>query len=324
MLPPSDAVAFVNIKLLLNEVLPKVLADNPTRLAEVNAEIDKVKTQTGIDVRSFENIAAGMRYQHPSPNVTTTDTVVIARGTFNAGALLAAGRMAAQGKYREEKYNGATIYIYSLNGQMNVHGLFNMKVSDLAVVSLDANTLVVGQPAAVRATIDANKTPSRVNNDLAQLAMRAPNAVIGFSANVPTSLTANADLGNAEITKIVGAIRQCYGAVSTTSNGFGLLAAARTETPEQAQSLAETLSALKQFGGMVIPQLPPETGKIAQNALDSLKIASSGNEASLSLEVRQADITTLMHSMQSKPKQAGPNDKFGDPRSPSVQPTPKP
>jgi hypothetical protein len=325
MLPPSDVVAFINIRALLDDAVPKVLADNPVKLAEINAQIDKIKTQTGIDVRSFENIAVGMRYQHPSANVTTADTVVIAHGTFNAGALIAAGRIAATGKYREEKYQGATLYIFNLNNQMNVEGLFSMKIKELAVTSPDANTLVMGEPVAVRATIDANKTPGHVNNDLVQLATRASGAVLGFSANVPQSLTSSTDFGNPEITKIVGSIRQCYGALSTTSNGFGLLVAARTETADQARALSDTLNALKQFGAMVIPQLPPDTGKIAQNALDSMKIGAAGNEASLNLEVSQADITTLMRTLQTKqkPPAVNPNEKFGDPRSPVVQPQPK-
>ncbi|MDT5122485.1 MAG: hypothetical protein QOC96_1967 [Acidobacteriota bacterium] len=303
MLPPSDFVVAVNVKRWINEGVPKFFANDPAKLAEFNAQIDKLKTQTGLDLRSFEEIAVGMHYLHPSPNVTKADTVVLAHGTFNAGLLLAAGRMAAQGKYHDEKYNGATIYIYSLNSQMNLHGLFNMKINDLAVTSLDANTLAIGDLESVRATIDANKMPGHVNNDLIQLATRAPNALLGFSANVPPSLTASADLGNPEITKMVGSIHQAYGALSTTADGFGLLAAARTENPDQAKALSDTLAALKQFGGMVVSQLPPETGKIAQNVLDSLKITASGNETLLSLEVRQADITTLMRAMQPKGKQ---------------------
>lgn len=323
MLPPSDVVAFVNVKLLLNDALPKALSDNPAKLAEINSQIDKVRTQTGIDARSFENIAVGLSYRHPSPNVTKAEAVVIAHGTFNANVFLAAGRMAAQGKYREEKYNGATLYIFNLSSQMNIEGLFNMKINELAVYSPDANTLVLGEPDAVRAAIDANRTPGRINSDLVQLATRAPSAVLAFSANVPQSLTSSADFGNAEITKIVNSIRQCYGAVSTTANGFGLLVAARTETPEQAHALSDTLTALKQFGAMVIPQLPPDTGKIAQNALDNMKIGSTGNEASLNLEISQADITTLMRAMQPKPKQeTTPDNKLGDPRTQSPQQKP--
>lgn len=301
LLPPSDLIITVNIKRWINEALPKFFSDNPAKLAEFNAEIDKIKTQTGIDVHSFENVAVGVRYQHPSPNITTTDEVAIVQGSFNAGAYLAAARLAAKGKYREEQYQGATIYIINVNDQVNLSGLFKMKVSELAVTSLGSDTLIFGEPASIRATLDANKRPSRVNDALIQLATRTPDALIGFGANVPTSLTATADFGNPEITKIIASIRQAYGSVSTTANGFGFLAIARTETPDEARTLSQTLAALKQFGAMVIPQLPPGTGKIAQNALDNLKIESSGNETSLNLELSQADISTLMHNTQSKP-----------------------
>jgi hypothetical protein len=304
LLPPSDFVAFVNVKRLINEAAPKVLADNPAKLAQFNAEIDKFKTQTGIDARSFESIAVGMRYQHPSPNITTTDTIVIARGTFNSGALLAAARLATQGRYQEEKYNGATVYIFRIQDQVKMLGLFSMRVGEVAATALDANTLVIGEPQSVRAALDANRTPSRINNDLVQLASRTPNALMGFSANVPPTLTATADFGNAEISKIIGSIRQAYGAVSTTANGFDLLTVARTEKPDQAQALSETLGALKQFGGMMVTQLPPETGKLAQSALDNLKITAAGNETSISFELRQADISTLMRVLQPKVAEA--------------------
>jgi hypothetical protein len=299
VLPPSDFVAFVNVRRLLNEAAPKIFADNPAKLAEFNADLDKFKTQTGIDARMFESIALGMRYQHPTPNITTTDMVVIARGTFNSGALLAAARLATQGKYQEEKYNGATVYVFKVQDRVKLLGLFNMKVSEVAATALDANTLAIGEPQSVRATLDANKAGSRViNNELIQLATRTPNALMGFGANVPASLTSTADFGNSEISKIIGSIRQAYGAVSASANGFDMLTVARTEKPDQAQALSETLGALKQFGGMLVTQLPPETGKLAQNAIDSLKIAATGNETSISFELRQADISTLMRVLK--------------------------
>ena len=302
LLPASDVVVSFNLKRLLNEAMPKFFADNPTKLADVNAQIDKIKTQTGIDVRSFEDVAVGLRYQTTSPAVRTTGMVMIAHGTFDAGALLAVGRVAAQGKYREEKYNGSTVYIFTLPEQVNaLPGPLSVKIKELAVASLGTNALVLGEPASVRTTLDANRTPARAGNSVAQLAARAPDALIGFGANVPPSLTAKADLGNPEITKIIASIRQAYGAISTTANGFGLLAVARTDTPDEAKTLGDTLAALKQFGAMVIPQLPPETRQIAQETLDSLKITANGNETALNLEISQANISTLMRDMKNKP-----------------------
>jgi hypothetical protein len=304
MLPPSDVVAFVNVKRLITEAAPKIFADNPAKLAEFNADIDQFKTQTGIDARSFEKIAVGLRYQNPSPGVTTADTVVIAHGTFNSGALLAAARLASKGKYQEQKYANATIYLFSINDYVNIPGLLNMRVKELAVTTLDTNTLVLGELPAVRATIDASKVRGDANPALVQLAMRSPDALMGFSANVPPSLSKGVNLGNDEISKLIGSIRQAYGAVGTTANGFDMLAIARTENAGQATSLSETLMALKQFGGVLAGQLPVETSKLAQSALDNLKIGAAGNEASIRLELQQADIMTLMRVLKPKRDEA--------------------
>lgn len=304
LLPPSDLVAFVNVKRLIDDAAPKVLADNPAKLAEFNAAIDKLKTQTGLDARLFSTIAIGLRYQNPSPGVTTADTVAIVNGTFNAGALLAAARLVVKGKYQEQKYKDATIYLFSVNDQIYIPGVMNMRVKELAVTTLGTNNLVMGELAAVKATLDANKTRGSVNTDLVNLATRTPNALMGFSANVPPYLSKGVSVGNDEISKLIGSIRQAYGAVGTTANGFDLMAIARTENAGQAVSLSETLTALKQFGGMVVGQLPAETREIAQNALDSLKIGAQGNETSIRLELQQADITTLMRVLQPKVAQA--------------------
>lgn len=304
MLPPSDLVAFVNVKRLINEAAPRVLADNPAKLAEFNAAIDKLKIQTGLDARSFENIAVGLRYQNPSPGVTTADTVVIASGTFNAGALIAAARVAFLGKYQEQKYNDATIYLFNINDRVNIPGVMNMRVKELAVTAIGSNSLAIGELAAVRATLDASRTRGGTNSDLISLSTRTPNALMGFSANVPTSVSKGLNVGNDEVSKLIGSIRQAYGAVGTTSTGFDLTAIARTENAGQAVSLSETLSALKQFGGVVVPQLPAETRGLAQSALDSLKIGAQGNETSIKFELQQADITQLIRIFQPKMAEA--------------------
>ncbi|MDT4897664.1 MAG: hypothetical protein QOH25_2741 [Acidobacteriota bacterium] len=300
MLPPSDLVAFVNVKRLINEAAPKVFADNPAKLAEFNAEIDKLKMRTGLDARSFSTIAVGLRYQHPAPGITTADTVVIANGTFNADAMLAAGRLVAKGKYQEQKYNNATIYIFSVNDQVSVPGLMSMRVKELAVATLDANTLAIGELAAVRATLDASRTRRGVNANLISLATRTPNALMGFSANVPPAVSQGVSIGNDEMSKLIGSIRQAYGAIGTTTNGFDMLAIARTENAGQARSLSDTLTSLKQFGGVLVGQLPAETSKLAQSALDSLRIGATGNETSIRLELQQSDITTLIRVLKPK------------------------
>ena len=109
-LPPSDGVAFIKVRRVLDEAIPKLLADNPSQVAEINNELAEFKTKTGIDPRSFEEAALSFQFSYPSPAVTKVRTVALARGTFNSGALVAAGRVAANGKYVEHRHQGKTIY----------------------------------------------------------------------------------------------------------------------------------------------------------------------------------------------------------------------
>ena len=113
-LPQSDAVAQVKVKQLLSEAMPRMLANNPAKLSEVNASIDRFKDRTGLDPRMFQQVALGIRFTYPSEGVTKVQTVALANGTFSAAAMVAAGRIASNGKYREEKYQDKTIYIFTL------------------------------------------------------------------------------------------------------------------------------------------------------------------------------------------------------------------
>ena len=113
-LPESDAVAHVKVKQLLSEAMPRILANNPAKLSEVNASIDRFKDRTGLDPRMFQQIAFGIRFTYPAEGVTKLQTVALANGTFSSAAMVAAGRVASNGKYREEKYHDKTIYVFTL------------------------------------------------------------------------------------------------------------------------------------------------------------------------------------------------------------------
>src|SRR5258708_185894 len=214
-LPASDGIALIDVRRLMNETLPRILAGDPAKLIVANAEIEKFKTRTGIDPRSFDRVVLGMRYTYPSSRVTKLETVAIARGTFDARALAAAARIAANGKYREVKYRGATIMIVTLNDQMKLFGVWDMRINELAVCALDPHSLAIGGLANVRSAIEAG-LKGHAGADLAALATRDPNAVIGFGANIPKELMATLHVGNDTIAKDANSIKQVYGSVGST------------------------------------------------------------------------------------------------------------
>ncbi|HEY0322465.1 MAG TPA: hypothetical protein VGC66_16035 [Pyrinomonadaceae bacterium] len=306
MLPASDAVVTADVRRVLNEALPRALASDPAKLAQVNADIDRFKTRTGVDPRSIERVALGVRFREittQSGQGTRMETVGIARGMFRADIIVAAGRLAAKDKYRTEKYAGKSIYIFTLNEQMKLFGLFNMKLTDVAICVLDMHTLAIGELSRVREAIDASAGRPRVSAELVQLATRTPNALIGFGANVPAA--AMRELGGVgldtdEISKSIASIRQVYGAIGMTDSGFDMQAVARTDNPQSAQSLNDTISAAKDLVTPLVGQFMRNDAKakLVRNALDSLKVTTTGNELQIRLEVAQSDLSTLVNGSE--------------------------
>ena len=292
--PKSDGIVVVDVNRLLNEALPQVFAGDSAKLAQINSEIDKFKTQTGIDARTFTRAVIATRYTYPSPNVTKLETVAIATGSSSAAAVVSGARAAAKAKAREEKYGGKTITILTVNDQMKVFGLWNTHVSELAVAPLDANTVAVGTPATVRAAIDAGKTAKRDSVDLVTLATRDPQAVIGFGANVPAAVWTGLNLGTDAIAQDASSIRQAYGSAGTTATDISVMLVARTETPAAAKNLGDTVTGLKQLAGLYILQMTGDKKALAQSALSNLKINVRANELEIRTQVAAANIATLM------------------------------
>jgi hypothetical protein len=293
-LPPSDAVAVINVKRVLDEALPKLMAENPAKLADVTNELAKFKTQTGLDPRSFDQIALGLSYKYPREGVTKISTVALARGTFNPGAMVAAGRLAANGKYVEQKYQGKTIYVFSLERQIRLFGLWDLKVRELAVSTLDGNTLALGDLEAVHGVIDANKTRKHANPELIALASRDPDAILGFGANVSPALLQNLSLSNDTIARELTAVRQVYGTLGMTSANLELMLAARTVDTYSAKNLGDTVEGLKMLGAFAINRLSGAKGTLARSALDNLKTTTVGNELQIRTAVAQSQIAPLI------------------------------
>jgi hypothetical protein len=293
-LPASDVAMFVDVQKVLNDALPRALSGDKAKMAQINSEVDSFKTRYGIDARQFERVAIALRFNNRSQTVVTADTVSLAQGRFNAGAMIAAARIAMKGKYQEQKYAGQTIYTFSINDRVKWLGLLNMRVSDVSVVALDSNTLALGDLNLVQAAIDAHAGRGRISPELVQLATRRPEAILGFAASVPAYVSQNIGIDNEEISKSLQSIRQAYGSIGTTAAGFDMLMVARTEKPEQAQNLNDSFAALKQFSSFIIAQLPADKGKLAQNVIDNMKVTTEGTDLQIRLEVAQTDIASLV------------------------------
>lgn len=114
-LPASDIVITIDTQRLLSEALPTMLSENPGLLAKLNNHVEQFKNEMGVDLRTFDSIAVGMRFNNSPGN--DFDTVVVARGHFNANEVIEASFNNARSKHEiqrlEEQYEGKTIYLIS-------------------------------------------------------------------------------------------------------------------------------------------------------------------------------------------------------------------
>ena len=292
-LPASDAIAIVDVKRMLNETMPSILGSDQAKLAQANAEIDKFKTKTGVDLRQFNRVAVGVRYAYPNATTTKLETVAIAHGTFDAKAVSASARAAANGKSREEKYRGLTITIIDVNDEIKMLGLWNMSIHELAICPLDPTSLALGTLENVKAAIDAGKA-GRAPAELIALASKDPAAVIGFGANITPELLAKLDVGNDTIAKDVSSIKQAYGSVGSTQTDVTVMMVARTDSAGAAKNLGDTVEGLRQLGSLFIGRLAQPRRALAESALNNLKVTARETEVEIRTQVAAANLAALI------------------------------
>jgi hypothetical protein len=145
----------------------------------------------------------------------------------------------------------------------------------------------------VRAAIDAGAGRGKVDSALLSLATRSANAVVGYGVNAPQNASRFFGFDNDQIAKNIDAVRQVYGFVGPTSAGFEMQNFMRTSTGAQAQDVYNMLEGFKDLGGFFASNLSGDKGKLAQNALENLKITKEGQEVMISLELAQADVAML-------------------------------
>ncbi len=325
LLPASDMIVVLDVRRILTEAAPRALAKSPATLAEMNKSLDQLKAATGFDVRMVDRIVVGASSLETgsiavSGNIKG-EIIAIARGRFNAGALVAAARLLMSGKYREETYSGKALYT------LNVAELSEQPSpipgggpAELSITVLDLNTLALGTPKSVRAAMDgATMTTNRATPELVALATRDPNALVSFSFNTEALMkrsTASAKKGlpldsidkhgssssggssDNQMWKELESIKQFYLSAGMTATDYNVLMLVHTYTEEQAIKLNEMISGIKTFSSGI-------TDPSARKALDSLKIIVRGNEIQMSAVIAQADMASFIQTIPVKKRAVG-------------------
>jgi hypothetical protein len=310
MLPASDGVVVFDIKRFLDSALPQMLSGNQPMLAEVTKAIDEAKEKTGIDVRQFETLAAGVTAKPTAPKKYDIDSVLIARGQVSAPTVLAAAKLAAKGKYREEKIGERTVFVFEARDVAAAHapqghsatgGMIKKALGalskEMAAVAMDANTLAFGDVDKVKETAAGS---SKVDKELTGLLSKTVAPVATFAARVPEGMSAFLPLDNDELGKNIDSIKLMYGSMDVTSAGTNLNATVRTLQADQALSLKETLDGLQMLGKMFLGSSKRADQQVYARLIENVKFASKGTEVSMSLAIAQNDIDFLIGLLAKK------------------------
>lgn len=305
LLPASDGVFALDVQRLLSESVPQILSGNQTMLAEINAKIDEIRDKTGLDARQFEQVAIGVTIKQATATGVDLEPVFLARGKYNANALIAVAKVASKGKYREEKLGNRTIYVFSgkdivAQNKPNtknawIDRIINSLAKEIAVTSFDGNTLAFGSLARLRETFESK---TRVSNEMLSLVNRKPNAVVGFATNLPTGLSGFIDLDNDELGKTLDSIRQLSGAVDVSDGNTAISITAKTLKAEQAQNLHDTLTGLLPLGKVLLGSAKGEDKKVYARMIDNARVTRNLTEVSLDLQVPQSDINILLSKIK--------------------------
>lgn len=305
LLPASDMVVTLDAQRLFNQAMPQILSANQEKLADINRKIDDLKNKTGLDARQFEQVAIGLATKQISAKDVEFEPFVLARGSFNSGALVAVAKLASGGKYREEKIGNRTIYVFTakefvdknLPNKNNSYfdKLFEKVTKSLdrevAVTTFDEKTLAFGTPARVR---EAFEKKTRVGNDVLGLAYRNPNAVVSFGGKMPNGMSAFLPFENDELGKNLDAIRQMSGALNVENKNAAVSIMAKTLKDEQAQGLKETVEGLQMLGKVFLGNSKSADKQVYARMIENAKISRTGSEVLFDLQVPQSDIDVIL------------------------------
>jgi hypothetical protein len=306
-LPASDAVVSFNGEKFFNVALPQLLGADSPQMAKINAHINLFKSKTGLDLRQFEQAAVGIKYKQISATEVDFEPLILTSGKFNAGAILALVKIAANGKYREEHVAGKSVYVLQLNDLLAeaqqaqpksagvekfVEKMLRTFSGEFAVGALNDKTLAMGSLARVQETFSGT---SPLGADLKLAANSKPGAVLSFAGNMPAGISKMFGLDNDEISKTIDSMKQLSGSLDMNDGNASLVLAAKTFSTEQAQTLEDTMSGLKMLGQAFIGTVKatPAEREMYGRIIDNAKITRAGTQVQIELLIPQSDLSIL-------------------------------
>jgi hypothetical protein len=312
--PESQAVLYVNARRLINEAAPSIVPPEVLNRGLADAK-------QFIDLNGLEYVIAGARLKGDLSAKQLPEFLLVVRGNFSAEALLSGARMLGQDMYTQETVGTKTISLFTLNkpAPANADGTQNSKkfpVDQIAAVALDANTIAVGIPAYLRDAVEASGggVRPRLKPELVDLALRDANTLVSLVADIPPGISqhirAMGAPANAEMERMVDAVRQVQLAVNMQPSTFGVQSIIRMDDSEKAMALSGLINMGVGFlKGEIQKDLQKSSASskaeqaAALRVLETLTNASRGNEVELNVNFQQAALADVIKRQFASKKQ---------------------
>jgi hypothetical protein len=296
--PDSDLVVSLNVRRILNDALPKILADDAAKRKDLEDSLVGIKALTGLDVHRVTRAVVGARLTGTGVDVNLQELAVIAEGEFNYSDIKDAVK-GPNREMREEKYRTDTLLIFRSSDDPKAK-----KNELVAVVMLGPNLMAAGYLNAVKRAVDAFRDgKGRASADLLAPIQSDPDALVSLAARIPATYLQpkGMDASSNRLTRLLASIKALEASLRLGENSFPLTVAVRSDSADSASDIKCMLESIRTVADFAV------TDKAVVKMLDDLKITLDGNAAAVQTEITIDQVRSIVNPP--KPAQTTKPDK---------------
>ena len=302
-LPEADLLIYINPQRILNEAVPKLLPAKDVE--EMRKGFDEVKKNVGIDPAKVDYLVIAVRFKKPTDdlNFQPPEFMVVAGGDFSAESLMVLARMASNGKLRDEKYGTRTLGLMTIDPlvkEAEKNPLLK-SLTEMGIVTLNANTIAAGTPSYLRAAADASDGKERISAATLNSFVRDTNALISVSGRSWHSFAKSFGMlgteSNPRAARCESNLGDSYAAITMDATNFMVRGATNADNPDTAKILSNLYSGILRYATSSIPD------PSAQAMLKGLAITAEGDEVMFRADFPQQMVMDLIHQHMT-PKKA--------------------
>jgi hypothetical protein len=302
-LPEADMLVYINSRRVINEAAPRLMSEND--LAAMRKTFADINQFAGVDPTKLDFIVLAVRFRKPTADLkfTPPEFMAVSSGDFNADSLMNLARAASEGKLRDEKYGAKTLSVMTIDPivKESEKNPFLKSFSEVALVTLNANSIAVGTPGYLRAAVDAAEGNGRISMESLNSLLRDPAVLASVAGSPMNSFAKSFGIMGTETNprppKCDSNLGNFYVALTMDASNFMLRGAMGADNPDTANIMNSLLSG---FLRQATSYVPDKTG---QSVMNSLQLTARDNEVVLSADVPQQMVLDFIKS-QSQPKKA--------------------